>query len=184
MSKDQWLSRALEALQEEGASILTIDTLVKRLGVSRGSFYWHFKNRNDFVRQVVEYWSEVFTQGIAEETSRQNTSARERLFTLMEQIVSKRLNRYDLAIRAWAVNDTVAASIVKDVDEFRLSYVRSLFEEMGFVGDDLEMRTRIMVVYQTLEPSLFSVLSHKGQLRQMKLRHAFLTQPRMADTSN
>ena len=101
----------------------------------------------------------------------------------MEHIVTKKLNRYDIAIRAWAAHDPVAAGMVKDVDEFRLKYVRSLFEEMGFVGDDLEMRTRTMVVYQTFEPGLFSGLSRKEQLRQLKFRHAFLTQPRMADIS-
>ena len=174
MSRSDWLAHALEILKKEGGSVLTIEILAKRLGVSRGSFYWHFKDRTDFVRQIVEHWSLIFTQGVAGDTDGIQTSAQEKLLALMEQIVGEQLNRYDIAIRAWASHDPVASDMVKEVDDFRLRYVRSLFAEMGFVGEDLEMRTRTMVVYYSLEPGLFSAISRKEQLKQLKLRHTFL----------
>ena len=175
LSRDEWLGRALEALANEGGGVLTIDELVQRLGVSRGSFYWHFKDRTDFVRQLVDYWSVLFTRGVAQETNQSEGSARERLLSLMERIVSDRLARYDIAIRAWASHNQVAARGVKKVDEFRLSYVRSLFEEMGFTGEELDMRTRTFVVFYSLEPGLYVDISRKDQLKQLKLRHALLT---------
>ena len=177
LSWDEWLGRALEALANEGGGVLTIDELVQRLGVSRGSFYWHFKDRADFVRKLVDYWSERFTRGVAQETNESEGSAKERLFSLMEPIVSDQLTRYDIAIRAWASHNQIAARGVKKVDEFRLSYVRSLFEEMGFKGEELNMRTRTFVVFYSLEPGLFVDISHKDQLKQLELRHALLTKP-------
>ena len=177
LSRNEWLGRALDALAKEGGSVLTIDELVQRLGVSRGSFYWHFKNRADFARQLVDYWSEFFTQGVSQETNELEGSAKERLLSLMERIVSDQLTRYDIAIRAWASRNRIAARGVKKVDEFRLSYVRSLFDEMGFKGEELEMRTRTFVVFYSLEPGLFVDISRKDQLKQLKLRHALLTKP-------
>ena len=177
LNRDEWLARALEVLAKAGGSVLTIDTLVQRLGVSRGSFYWHFKDRTDFVRQLIDYWSVIFTQSIAEQTGQLEGDAEDRLLTLMESIVRDRLTRYDMAIRAWASHDPVAARSVKKVDEFRLGYVRSLFEEMGFKGEELEMRTRTFVVFYSLEPGLFAGISRKEQLKQLKLRHALLTRP-------
>lgn len=177
LSRDEWLARALEALAKEGSSVLTVDALVKRLGVSRGSFYWHFKDRTDFIRQLVEYWSEVDTKGVAEETSRLGVSAEQRLLTLAERIVTGRFNRYDMPIRAWASHDPVAARMVKKVDEFRLGYVRSLFAEIGFTSEQLEMRTRTFVLCYSLEHGLFAEISRKERLKQLKLRHALLTRP-------
>ena len=175
LSRGEWLGSALEAVAKEGGGVLTIDELVQRLGVSRGSFYWHFKDRTDFVRQLVGYWSELFTQEVAKETDQSKGKAEERLISLAEHIVSGRLARYDIAIRAWALHDPVAARGVKKVDEFRLKYVRSLFEDMGFEGEELETRTRTFVVFYSLEPGLFVGISRKEQLRQLILRHRLLT---------
>ncbi len=175
LSRDEWLARALEVLAKAGGSVLTIDALVQRLGVSRGSFYWHFKDRTDFVRQLIDHWSMIFVQSVAEQTSQLEGDAEDRLLALMESIVRDRLTRYDMAIRGWASHDPIAARSVQKVDEFRLGYVRSLFEEMGFKGEELEMRTRTFVVFYSLEHGLFAGISRKDQLKQLKLRHALLT---------
>ena len=177
LTKDDWLARALDALAKEGASVLTLDALVRRLGVSRGSFYWHFTDRTDFVRQLVKYWSVVFTEGVSEKIQALDGSPEERLLSLMERIVCDRLTRYDIAIRTWASQDTTAKRSVKQVDQFRLEFVRSLFREIGFEGQELEMRTRTFVVYYSLEPALFSTISRKQKLSQIKLQHRLLTTP-------
>ena len=62
LSKEEWLARALEVLGKKGAGELTIESLARRLGVTKGSFYWHFKDRADFFRQLIEFWDENFTQ--------------------------------------------------------------------------------------------------------------------------
>ena len=177
LTRDEWLARALHALAKEGGSILTLDALVRRLGVSRGSFYWHFKDRADFVRQLVKYWSVLFTESISEKIQGLERGPEQRLLSLMEAIVCDRLTRYDIAIRAWASHDVVAKRGVKEVDQFRLDFVRSLFREIGFEGEELEMRTRTFVVYYSLEPGLFSTISREQQLSQIKLRHRLLTTP-------
>ena len=62
LTREEWLSRAFELLAREGPSKLHVETLVKRLGVTRGSFYWHFDSRRLFIRALVDYWARFSTQ--------------------------------------------------------------------------------------------------------------------------
>ena len=57
-SKTMWLEKSLEILSEEGEKKLTIDHLVKEMGVTRGSFYWHFKDRAELLDALVLRWQE------------------------------------------------------------------------------------------------------------------------------
>ena len=171
LSREEWLESALKALAKEGGSVLTIGSLVQHLNVSRGSFYWHFKDRADF-----EYWSVIYTQGIAVDVSQLDTSPEQRLLALMERIVSQKAIQYEIAIRAWALHEPVAKATVKKVDKFRLYYVRSLLAEIGFKGDELDMRTRTFVVYHSLETGLFVQLPQKVKAKHLRLRHKMLTQ--------
>jgi hypothetical protein len=91
--------------------------------------------------------------------------------------VRNRLDRYDFPIRAWASHDPATARMVRRVDKYRLDYLRALFAEMGFEGEELEMRTRTFVVYHSLQSGLFVGISRKEQLKQLRLRHALLTRP-------
>lgn len=175
LSREDWLSKALKFVANDGGEVLAIDKLVVKLGVSRGSFYWHFMDRTDFVNQLVDYWAQMFTMAIADEISQSNESAEKRLLLLANKILSLRLARYDVAIRSWAVHDPVAMRQVKKVDKFRFNYVRSLFSEAGFEGDDLEMRTQTFVVFYSMESGLSVSLSRKKKLELVKLRHALLT---------
>jgi len=177
LSREDWLSRALDALADAGGGALTIDALTQRLGVSRGSFYWHFKDRADFVRQLIDHWSVLMTQRVTEETAQLDAGPKERLLALMENLIAGQFNRYDMVVRVWAAHDRKAARLVENVDELRLAYVRSLFAEMGFIGDELEMRTRTFVVYYSVEPGLFAPLPRKALKKDLMLRHALLTRP-------
>ena len=66
LTKDEWLAQALDTLSKRGKSRLTIDSLVAKLGVTKGSFYWHFENRADFIQQLMEYWGKRYTDDVVE----------------------------------------------------------------------------------------------------------------------
>jgi AcrR family transcriptional regulator len=61
LSRETWLAEALEVLAEDPAH-LRVDQIAQRLGVSKGSFYWHFENREAFVTALAEYWQDADTQ--------------------------------------------------------------------------------------------------------------------------
>ena len=61
LSRQDWLENALATLSEKGQAGLSIQDLSVALGVSRGSFYWHFEDRDDFVHALLEHWYEEYT---------------------------------------------------------------------------------------------------------------------------
>ena len=79
LSREEWLMLALEEVAREGGAKLRIDKLVEGLGVTKGSFYWHFKDREDFVQSLVEFWAEYTTTKVIEIMSQARGDAQERL---------------------------------------------------------------------------------------------------------
>ena len=63
-TKNDWLVAGYETLGESGASTLTIDHLCNRLGVTKGSFYHHFQNYQDYKEQLLAFWEEQLTTSI------------------------------------------------------------------------------------------------------------------------
>lgn len=144
LGREEWLARALDILALEGQATLRIDRLCTALGVTKGSFYWHFEDRDDFVRSLVAFWSDNFTDPVLRRITRMEGSPRDRLKALMHTVSEGGLARYDVSIRAWAAQDPeLLASTVKAVDRRRLAFTWALFEEMGFDKENAEMRARL-----------------------------------------
>jgi AcrR family transcriptional regulator len=172
LSRDQWLAQALDILALEGQAKLRIETICKALGVTKGSFYWHFKDRDDFVRSVVEFWSEHFTDPVVQQVAQLGGSAQDRLKALLRNVSEGDFARYDVSIRAWAAQDPdLVAGIVKKVDKGRLAFAGSLFKEMGFEPREAEMRGRACVAYLSYEAAVLAKSSEKD--RQGMLEHFF-----------
>lgn len=177
LTREEWLARALELLARRGNAKLRVDAICNALGVTKGSFYWHFRDREDFQHNLVEYWRTNFTSRPIEALRTLKSDARDRLWSLMTALHEQGYPRYDVSVRAWAAQDPHLAELVRKVDDERLDFVRSLFAEMGFSGADLEMRTRLFVVYHSMEPGLFEKEPEAQHLDLMKRRHALLTRP-------
>ena len=64
LDRNAWLSEAMEVLRESGVDHVKVEPLAKRLGVTKGSFYWHFKDRPDLLRALPEYWVESQTEPV------------------------------------------------------------------------------------------------------------------------
>jgi len=175
LSREEWLARALEVLVKKGAGQLTVESLARQLGVTKGSFYWHFTDRADFFRQLIEYWDERFTQTVIAEISELGGPAEERLLELMRLVLSKRLDRFEMPVRAWAQQNPALAPLVRKVDRHRISFVRSLFLEMGFDEDEAEMRTRVFLTYMITQRFLLPSTAGSKQFADLRKRAAFFT---------
>ena len=175
LSREKWLELALEILIKEGNAKVRIDHLVKCLGVTKGSFYWHFKDRDDFILSLVEHWAKVSTLVVVEHVKQVQGSAEERLFEQMQFIVINDLTRYDIAVRAWALMEPQVAHIVRKTDKRRLDFIRNLFAEMGFEGNEVEMRALTLVTFHAMEHGLLVKKTEEERLELLQLRHAMLT---------
>ena len=177
LSRDRWLDIALDTLSTKGKSKFSLDALIKAMPVSKGSFYWHFKNRADFLLALVEYWDRHETQNVIDalESLPEGVTAEDRLWELMCVVHETRSARHDLLIRALTLEFPEIREAVKAVDHKRIGTVRNLFTEMGFSGDELEMRTLAFVTTTSLDRQIFFDLTNDQYERQLKLRHAWFT---------
>ena len=173
LSKEEWLARSLEVLGKKGASELTVESLAQKLGVTKGSFYWHFKSRDNFFRQLIEYWDEQFTQTVIANISSLGVPPEERLLELMRLVLAKRLDRFEMPVRAWAQQNPALAPLVRSVDRHRMLFVKALFREMGFDEGEADMRTRIFLTYMMTQRYLLPDTASSKQLTELHKRMAF-----------
>ena len=174
-SKEIWLQKALKELSKKGNLGLTIEELSKTLGVTKGSFYYHFKNRYDFTLQLFDYWEAISTINVMKHVNQAEGDAAERLLRLTKFLIKKDNWRYELAIRAWVQIHPVLIPMLKQIDLRRYEFVSALFKEMGFTGDDLEMRVKTFLVFYSLEMALFPNQNIAERMKFLELRHSLLT---------
>ena len=177
LSREEWLKLALEEVSKKGGAKLRIDKLAASLGVTKGSFYWHFKDREDFVQSLLEFWAEFTNDKVIERAEQIGGDARKRLWSIMQIIFTKGLGESELAMRAWAAEEPSIAIIVQEVEVQRMDYVQGLFAEMGFQGQEQKIRARLFICYGSGELVSFYKQSPEDRQQTMKVMHALLTQP-------
>jgi len=175
LSRERWLAAALDVFRDEGIEGVRVERLARELDVTKGSFYWHFKDRRELLKSMLKYWDEEFTDVVTSDPDFQSGNPRKRLESVAMMIEDRNLARFDLAIRAWAHHDAEAATAVRKVDRKRIKFVRSLFAEMGFQGKELDARTRIFVVFHSLQQTITGKTSRVERLRLLKIEHKLLT---------
>ena len=175
LSRDTWLQTALEVLAKEGRARLRLEHIAQKLGVTTGSFYWHFKNREDFVISLAEYWANWSTEQATKFVSEKGGDAADQLMNLMKFVLENDLGRYDIVMRSWALHEPQVNQVVKKVDHIRLLFVRRLFSQMGFEGDELEVRSQIFASYLSLEKGFLATVRRTGKKTLLKQMHTFFT---------
>ena len=176
ISKGEWLTHALEVLSEEGVQGIRIDRLARDLQISRSGFYWHFRDRKDLLNHLLDYWAYEFTGVVIHYQELQKLTPENRLYQIANMIRKHNLTKFDLSMRAWAENDANVAKAVARVYQQRLDYVRESFQDLGFEGDELEMRTFLFVCYHSWELTTYPAESERKLNRLQKLRIKLLCQ--------
>jgi AcrR family transcriptional regulator len=174
-SREKWLVLALDVLAEEGRAKIEIEYLAERLGVTKGSFYAHFSVRRDFVASVAFYWADTLTATVLDNLSQTEGDGEEQLLLLMQTIKNHELEKYDIIMRAWALDEPLVAEQVEKVDKVRFEYIKSIFAKMGFIGDELETRSMIFQVYHSMSNALQGSFFEKNRFKHENLRHQFFT---------
>lgn len=141
LSRQDWTDMSLKVLEEEGFTALRAESLARRLGVSRGSFYWHFEDVEAFEEATLERWRELVLAAL-DTTLAGSTPPEDRLRTLLGRSM-KSLRRVEIMMRAWG---TVKPSIRRALDRIdgkRLAYMTALVKECPGPVEKAEARARI-----------------------------------------
>jgi AcrR family transcriptional regulator len=161
VSKAEWLQAALETLAYGSVSGISIQSLAKKLGIARAGFYWHFKDRNDLLTQLLDYWVHEITEIITENLEIGALSPRERLIRAAEMVLQHNLARYEMGFQLWAVEDPAVAKKIKQVRSMKLRFVSLALEELQFCGEDVEMRAMLFVCYHNWESVMYADYTQK-----------------------
>lgn len=174
LKKEHWLEKALLALSKSGGQKPRIESLVAEIGVSRGSFYWHFKDRAEFIRELVDYWHRESTLVVVSRLDEKGASAQEKLRMLMEMVCVQKLTRHDQAVRNWALGEQGVEEQVMRTDEFRCAYVKKLFKDCGFSDQDAKFRATIFVSEASREGLLFNAMNEKERRKRARMFYELL----------
>jgi AcrR family transcriptional regulator len=142
LSAKDWLDQGLKTLAESGFTALKAEPLAKAIGVSRGSFYWHFADIGAFHAALLEHWRDVAAEQVIANL-KASSKHDNPLPLLIRRAFGGRL-ALENAVRSWAAVDPVARSAVQAIDRRRLSYVEGLFRANGLAPSAARARAQIL----------------------------------------
>ena len=173
LTPETWIEAATTVLVDQGIDHVRVDALAGQLGVTRGSFYWHFRDREDLLRRVLQAWAERSTAQLTQRLERASADPREQLRDVVSLPLrgrsAARAARIELAIRAWARRDEMARQAVDAADASRIGYHAQIFAGLGFAEAEARMRGFLLYSYEVSE----SLLHRQGTAAQRLQRNAF-----------
>ncbi len=147
MDQRAWISEGLSLLAESGVDAVRVERMADRMGTSKVSFYWHFKDRPDFLNILLATWQQQTCMNMPVRAQPPTWERLRRLFdlpTLGDQ--SAFGASVEIAIRHWAKSDDLASAAVHDVDARRIAYIGQLLVADGHADSG----ARAILIYATL----------------------------------
>jgi AcrR family transcriptional regulator len=162
LDADSWTQAALTILARNGIEAVRIERVAKMLGVTKGSFYWHFKDRPALLEEMLRIWRQRATLGIIERLEFSNVAPSQRLKELLRLLRnSPRAARgadIEAAIRLWGRSDPRVASVIMEIDRLRLGHIKSLVEAAHDGRRDATARALLIYSYILLEAWIGSTI--------------------------
>lgn len=158
LDETHWIEAALDLLAESGVDAVRVEPLARTLGVTKGSFYWHFKDRADLLSRMLAAWRRRATARIIERLDQEpDRDAEWRLRRLADLprdgARAERGANLELAIRLWAKRDAAAAAAIAEIDKQRLDYITQLMRRPD--ANPAEGGTRAFLFYAYLLAEAF-----------------------------
>jgi AcrR family transcriptional regulator len=137
-----WIQEGLRALGVGGPDAVRVEGLAQALGVTKGGFYWHFEDRGALLAEMLDTWQRVVSQDVIDLVEAGGGDARAKLRRLFAVAVSMEdMVKIEMAIREWARRDPAVAARLRELDNRRMDYMRSLFGELTADEQDVEVRS-------------------------------------------
>lgn len=146
LDRRDWVDASIAILASKGIDAVHVESVAKQLNISKGSFYWHFKDRRDLLDAILEEWETRQSDWNTEDDRVSNPV--ERWARLFEFVSGAGYARLEMAISSWARQDEMVAVRVANADRKRLAYLSRVFREIGFTtGQAAEWANAAMFLY-------------------------------------
>ncbi|AYG61832.1 TetR/AcrR family transcriptional regulator [Rhizobium jaguaris] len=149
-SQEGWLEAAYDSLLESGVDSVKILPLAKRLNLSRTSFYWFFKDREELLAGLLARWREGNTGGIIRQSEAYAESLAEAMLNVFDCWLDRNLfdSKFEFAVRSWALQSEDILSEVQKADQVRLDALKRMFLRFGYDENPADVRARTTYLVQ------------------------------------
>ncbi len=152
LTREDWIQAAQRMLIKGGIDTVRIDNLAKELNITRGSFYYHFKSREDLLQSLLINWRARATENIIQQLGSSPYSPSERLQQLLSLPfrgnAAREAAAFEIGIRGWARRDPLARQAMDEVDSHRLRYIESVLKQMGYKDQQAHDTASLIYAYQ------------------------------------
>ena len=150
VTREDWVKLALETLISEGVEAVRVLALGQKLNVSRSSFYWYFKSRQDLLDQLLDHWRNNNTRFIVEQAGKPAATITQAVLNVFECWLDLSLfdPRLDFAVRAWSRQSAEVHRIVNEEDDARVDAIRAMFARHGYADTEAFVRARVLYFTQ------------------------------------
>lgn len=147
LGPQDWIDAALQHLVDHNIDAVRVDVLARKMGVTRGSFYWHFTDRDDLLKRLLQHWRNTTTEAVIARFKGRDpvTVVRELLALPAHGRTAAQASSVEQAVREWARRDAHARAMLDEVDNRRLSYFAECFSALGH--PEVEARHRAFILY-------------------------------------
>jgi AcrR family transcriptional regulator len=167
LSRSDWLDAGFDVLISDGAVGLTLDTLTHRLDVTKGSFYHHFKNVEDYKNALLESWEQKYTNRLIVMSEIIDDPVQ--IFNRFLAILASELPIVEICLRSWAFQDEQVRAYVQRVDEARVAQAQVWFEKLGHDSSQAERLSKMLYALLIGCYSIFPPIN--GEILQKTITH-------------
>ena len=144
LSTEDWTARALQLLVDEGVGAVKVARLCRDLGVTKGSFYWHFEDLEALKKAVADRWCAETTSALSEMSSLGDLPPLERIRIMATQLVDDRSWSVERALRDWGRSDAQVAATIAKSEQHVFGLVQEALEQLGHDPRSARMRAGLL----------------------------------------
>lgn len=149
-SPEVWLGAAYESLLEAGVDAVKIQPLAKKLNLSRTSFYWFFKDREELLSALISRWREKNTGNLIKQAGAYAETVAEAMLNVFDCWLNRELfdSQFEFAVRSWALQSPEILAEVQGADRQRLDALSRMFLRFGYDERHADVRARTIYLVQ------------------------------------
>lgn len=143
LHRDNWIRAAQSLLADQGIALVRVEVLARDLGVSKGSFYWHFRDRGELLEHLLSRWEDDELEWLNVEDG---TVAAARWARFVERTASPERMRMEVAMRAWARGDERVAGRVAAIEKRKTRLIADVLREVGFTQSAADSWSEVVLL--------------------------------------
>lgn len=144
LSAEDWERAALELIAERGVQALAVEPLARRMGITKGSFYWHFNSRESLLERALKRWEEHDSRNLNSSLG-EIDHPKDRLASFFRRVVKEKLTHEVYSELCAAAGHAQVEPVLERVAERRMKHLALAFEELGM--DPVRARYQARLTY-------------------------------------